>query len=80
MNKKTKLTIKIVISALSFFLILCCFITMTVLLTSVDPPIKGFYCNDESIRYPYGLQTIPDWALFFIILVVPLVVVRLALY
>ena len=31
-------------------------------------PKSGFYCNDESISYPYKPSTVPLWALIFGIL------------
>ena len=37
---------------------------------------RGFYCDDESIRYPYRPDTVPTWALVVGSVGIPLVAVR----
>ena len=37
---------------------------------------RGFYCNDESIRYPYRPDTVPTLALVVGSVGIPLVAVR----
>ena len=42
----------------------------------VDPPFKGFFCDDPTIRYPFTNRiTIPVWGLVVIISIVPLLIV-----
>jgi phosphatidate phosphatase len=40
-----------------------------------NPTIRGFYCDDESLDYPYHSSTIPSWALYFVGFGVPIVAI-----
>ena len=37
----------------------------------VEPFHRGFFCDDESIRYPYREDTVPDWAVGVVGVFVP---------
>ncbi|CDJ50953.1 lipid phosphate phosphohydrolase 3, putative [Eimeria brunetti] len=39
-----------------------------------DPPIKGFFCNDQSIRYPLKAETVPANLATVIVIGVPLII------
>jgi hypothetical protein len=41
----------------------------------VTPTKRGFYCDDESIRYPFKDSTVPNWALYIYCFSIPLLVV-----
>uniref|UniRef100_A0A0K8S456 Phosphatidic acid phosphatase type 2/haloperoxidase domain-containing protein n=1 Tax=Lygus hesperus TaxID=30085 RepID=A0A0K8S456_LYGHE len=38
------------------------------------PPVRGFFCNDETIRYPFKDSTVPNIALYFVGLGLPIIV------
>lgn len=44
---------------------------------SVTPYMRGFYCDDDSIRYPFKNSTVTSTALYTIGFVVNLILVRL---
>ena len=65
-----------VCNSVATLLLLVLFIVLRILSTVSPPTERGFYCNDDSIRYPSSKQdTVPDWALLFISIGLPLVAV-----
>ena len=51
-------------------------IVVDFLASVVEPPFRGFFCDDWSIAFPARRSTVPDWALVFACLVVPLTAVN----
>ena len=49
------------------------------LLGLVIPPYRrGFFCNDDSIKYPYtSEESLPTWAVIVVSVVVPVIVVSI---
>jgi len=39
-----------------------------------DPFERGFYCDDETIRYPYKKNTVPRWLLYFVCIFLPSII------
>ncbi|XP_021950494.1 putative phosphatidate phosphatase isoform X1 [Folsomia candida] len=52
-------------------------ITLLVFFVGVTPIRRGFYCTDESIRYPFHDSTIPNWMLYIYTFTIPFVVISL---
>ena len=53
------------------------FLLSSVLTDVVDAKRLGFFCDDNSIRYPYlPRSSVPAWSLYIIVLGAPLFVVR----
>jgi len=42
-----------------------------------EPYLRGFFCNDESIRHPYLDSTVPTWALILISYGLPAIIIAL---
>ena len=40
--------------------------TIVIFLGDIEPFYRGFYCNDDSIKYPYRNNTIPSWVVFVV--------------
>ena len=67
---------KVIVGITVFILI--AFLTATFQFVSkyVKPAFKGFFCDDHSIRYPFvHRETLPDWGLFIVVLIVPFLIV-----
>jgi len=39
--------------------------------STIRPFQRGFYCDDDSIKYPYKGNTVPAWAVGVVGIVVP---------
>jgi phosphatidate phosphatase len=44
----------------------------------VEPFKRGFFCNDETIQYPYKDDTVSDSLVAIIFVIVPIVVVSIS--
>ena len=42
----------------------------------VQPFHRGFFCDDESIKYPYREDTVPSWVVGVVGILVPAFTVR----
>ena len=68
--------IKVIVAITVFILIAILTATFNFVSRYVDPAFKGFFCDDRSIRYPFvHRETLPDWGLVIIVLIVPLLIV-----
>lgn len=69
--------LKVLIKALDCLLILIPLVPI-ILIEALHLPIpfnRGFFCNDQSIRYPYKTETYPNHSLVIVIFVVPVIIV-----
>lgn len=69
----SKLNIKNVIVDIIILLIL--FLGGTYIHSTVQPPKRGFFCNDESIRYPYLNESKSSRSLYISQFIIPFVVI-----
>ena len=78
MAKQLKSVVSMILDVTAFIIAFVLFLVLEFVLTRlVDPVFRGFYCNDESIRYPYqDHPAVPTWALAVFDVLVPLAVVR----
>ena len=71
-----KRNIKVIVAITVFIVIALLFATFNLVSKYVNPAFKGFFCDDRSIRYPFvHRETLPDWGLFIVVLLVPLFIV-----
>ena len=42
-----------------------------------EPYMRGFFCNDESIRHPYLDSSVPTWALVLVSYCLPAIIIAL---
>lgn len=73
-----KSVVSVIFDIAAFVITLILFLVVEFVLNMlVDPVFRGFYCNDESIRYPYQHHpAVPSWSLFVFNVFVPMAVVR----
>ena len=45
------------------------------ILGDIAPFQRGFFCDDESIKYPYKKDTVPWWAVGLVGILVPVITV-----
>ena len=81
MTMTIKSVVSIIFDITAFTIALALFLVLEFVLSTVsrlvDPVSRGFYCNDESIRYPYQDHPIvSEWALMVFTVLVPMAVVR----
>jgi len=50
-------------------------IVLLIFVTVVTPTRRGFYCEDESIRYPFKGSTVPNYILYIYGFIIPFVVI-----
>ena len=75
--KNWQLYLDIAFGTITFIAVFILFVLFTVLKDSVDPRSLGFFCDDNSIRYPYkNHESVPDWSLYLLVLGTPTIVVR----
>lgn len=73
-----QLYLDIIFRIITFIVVFILYVLFTVLKDVVDPRIVGFFCDDNSIRYPYkNNQSVPDWSLFLLVLGTPTIVMIL---
>lgn len=53
---------KLIISNILFCLVSAAFFIVFIF---IDPYDRGFYCNDETIRFPLKDDTVPLWVRYF---------------
>jgi phosphatidate phosphatase len=58
------------------FISLTAALPLLIFKVSVTPYTRGFYCNDESIKYPFKSSTVTSAALYSIGFVVNIILVR----
>uniref|UniRef100_A0A0R3S3X8 AcidPPc domain-containing protein n=1 Tax=Elaeophora elaphi TaxID=1147741 RepID=A0A0R3S3X8_9BILA len=58
-----------------FVVLACCAIPLLIFQKWVEPYKRGFYCDDESIRYPYRPSTVSRQMLVVVGLVIPAVLI-----
>lgn len=63
--------------AADFVILVCCAIPLLIFHKWVEPYRRGFYCDDESIRYPYRPSTVTRHMLVFIGLLIPTILIVL---
>lgn len=68
--------ISIAADVTAFVLTATAVVITRVLAVLVEPTVAGFYCDDRAIRFPYRPSTVPDWALIFASIAVPLTAVK----
>jgi phosphatidate phosphatase len=57
---------------LDVFILICAFTPVIVFATAIEPYQRGFYCDDESIRYPYKDSTVANINLYIFGIVIPI--------
>ncbi len=63
-----KLVLRYLCHSVAFAVLLVCFATLQILNFFPIAFVRGFYCNDETILYPFSKQeTVPVWALIIYI-------------
>ena len=63
---------------LFFLLVVVCAVFMPTIvfeLSHVKPVQRGFYCDDDSIKYPYRQNTVPVWIVFVVGIICPIIFV-----
>ncbi|EFO15581.2 hypothetical protein LOAG_12928 [Loa loa] len=58
-----------------FVVLACCAVPLLIFHKWVEPYKRGFYCDDESIRYPYRPSTVSRQMLVVIGLVIPAILI-----
>jgi len=60
---------------LDFLLLFMVWLPVCLFAVVGQPFQRGFYCDDESIRYPYKDSTVPNWVLYLIGAILPIITI-----